>query len=159
MLGMDQPHLIPTTPTMRVVARLTDSNVDTENKLSAGKMLLGRFIGLNEHSPAVGAALQGYSAPAGGLSGKRVGARVADVSQLELLEGLRCAVGLPRVDRRRRALSAGSLVQRSQFLGEPVSKRLDSQPRQGPSTPIGAYLSECLVSVVRKSRFVFSYSL
>jgi DNA (cytosine-5)-methyltransferase 1 len=57
MLGMDQPHLIPTTPTMRVVARLTDSNVDTENKLSAGKMLLGRFIGLDEHSPAVGAAL------------------------------------------------------------------------------------------------------
>ena len=57
MLGMDEPHLIPTTPTMRVVARLTDSNVDTENKLSAGKMLLGRFIGLDEHSPAVGAAL------------------------------------------------------------------------------------------------------
>ena len=38
MLGMDEPHLIPTTPSMRVVARLTDSTVDTENKLSAGKM-------------------------------------------------------------------------------------------------------------------------
>ena len=57
MLGMDEPHLIPTTPTMRVVARLTGSTVDKENKLSAGKMTLGQFVGLDEDSPAVGAAL------------------------------------------------------------------------------------------------------
>ena len=57
MLGMDEPHLIPTTPSLRVVARLTDTTVDTENKLSSGKMTLGHFIGLDEDSPAVGAAL------------------------------------------------------------------------------------------------------
>ena len=57
MLGMGEPHLIPTTPSLRVLARLTESMVDTENKLSAGKMTLGHFIGLDEDSPAVGAAL------------------------------------------------------------------------------------------------------
>ena len=57
MLGFGEPQLIPTTPSMRVVARLTDSTVDTENRLSAGKMTLGHFVGLNEDSPAVGAAL------------------------------------------------------------------------------------------------------
>ena len=57
MLGMGEPHLIPTTPSLRVVARLTESTVDKENKLSAGKMTLGHFIGLDEDSSAVGAAL------------------------------------------------------------------------------------------------------
>ncbi len=57
MIGLGEPHLIPTNPTLRVLARLTSSGVDTANRLSAGKMLLGHFIGLDEQSPAVGAAL------------------------------------------------------------------------------------------------------
>lgn len=57
MLGMNEPHLVPTSQSLRVIARLTDSTVDTTNKLSAGKMTLGHFIGLDEDSPAVGAAL------------------------------------------------------------------------------------------------------
>ena len=57
MLGLGAPHLIPTTSSLRVVARLTESSVDTENKLSAGKMVLGHFIGLDDDTPAVGASL------------------------------------------------------------------------------------------------------
>ncbi|MHA7836175.1 MAG: DNA (cytosine-5-)-methyltransferase [bacterium] len=57
MLGMGEPHLIPTTPSLRVVARLTDTNVDAENKLSVGKMTLAQFVGLDDDSPTVGAAL------------------------------------------------------------------------------------------------------
>jgi DNA (cytosine-5)-methyltransferase 1 len=57
MIGLGEPHLVPTSPALRVLARLTSSGVDTANRLSSGKMLLGHFIGLDEQSPAVGAAL------------------------------------------------------------------------------------------------------
>ena len=57
MLGMAEPQVLPTTPSLRVVARLTESAVDAENKLSAGKMMLAHFVGLDDDAPAVGAAL------------------------------------------------------------------------------------------------------
>lgn len=58
MIGLGEPSLIPTKQSLRVVARVTGTNVDTENQQSQGRMLLARFLGLDDESAPVGAALQ-----------------------------------------------------------------------------------------------------
>jgi DNA (cytosine-5)-methyltransferase 1 len=58
-VGLDSKQLVANTASLRVAARLTGSDVDTQRRGSDGKMALGQIIGGGEGATAITAAIAG----------------------------------------------------------------------------------------------------
>lgn len=56
-LALGEDRLIATAPALRVVARLTGSEVDHENEMTQGRLLIARIVSAGQDSPLITAAL------------------------------------------------------------------------------------------------------
>lgn len=57
VLGLGHDLVIPATPILRTVARITATDIDEKNKLSSGRMTLGQMLGGASDAPLVAASL------------------------------------------------------------------------------------------------------
>jgi DNA (cytosine-5)-methyltransferase 1 len=56
--GLDEDRLVPSTATLRVVARLTGTDVQKKNRLSDGRIVLGNLVGSGPDVPLLNAAIE-----------------------------------------------------------------------------------------------------
>jgi DNA (cytosine-5)-methyltransferase 1 len=57
VVGLDEDRILLTTPSLRVAGRATGTRVDTKNRLSSGRMVLGHLIGYGENANRVSAGI------------------------------------------------------------------------------------------------------
>lgn len=62
IVGLGEDGVLSTAATLRVAARLSGQPVDRQNKMSAGRMVVGSIVGSGETVPAVNAALNALGA-------------------------------------------------------------------------------------------------
>ena len=56
-IGLGEDRVLSSTPSLRVVARLTGSKVDEERRLSDGRLAVALLLGAGKETPALNAAL------------------------------------------------------------------------------------------------------